>query len=91
MTEPTDRRSQPRGLSSTRILWSVVGRHDLQIDRLRDVSISGALVSTEAVAKVGEEIRFDLLDERGVLVRDAAAGRSTAYSLVRIPPFDSSS
>jgi len=31
------------------------------------------------------------LVERGVLVRDAAAGRSTAYSLVRIPPFDSSS
>jgi len=43
----------------------VVGRHDLQIDRLHDVSSSGALVSTEAVAKIGEEIRFDLLDEDG--------------------------
>ena len=65
MTESEDRRIQPRGRASTRILWSVVGRHDLQIDRLRDVSMSGALVATESVAKIGEEIRFDLLDEEG--------------------------
>ena len=48
-----------------RILWSVIGTHDLQLDRLRDVSASGALVATEAVAKIGEEIRFDLLDDEG--------------------------
>lgn len=60
-----ERRAHPRAQSLTRILWSVVGRADLQVDRLRDVSASGALVATEAVARVGEEIRFDLLDDAG--------------------------
>ncbi len=60
-----NRRVAPRLGSSVRILWSIVGRHDLQIDRLRDVSASGARVSTESVPKVGEEIRFDLLDDDG--------------------------
>jgi molecular chaperone DnaK len=60
-----ERRAHPRSPSFTRILWSVVGRSDLQIDRLRDVSITGALVATDAVARLGEEIRFDLLDDAG--------------------------
>lgn len=60
-----NRRVAPRLGSSVRILWSVIGRHDIQIDRLRDLSTSGARVSTEAVPKIGEEIRFDLLDEDG--------------------------
>jgi molecular chaperone DnaK len=46
-------------------LWSVVGTLDLQIDRLRDVSASGAFVGTESVPRIGEEIRFDLLDDDG--------------------------
>lgn len=65
MSTPTERRKHPRLGSSARILWTVVGRHDLQVDRLRDVSAGGALVATESVAKVGEEIRFDLLDDDG--------------------------
>ena len=87
VTDSSDRRSQPRGRCTARILWSVVGRHDLQIDRLSDVSTSGALVSTEAVAKVGEEIRFDLLDEDGEkittglarVVRVVARGMGIAF------------
>jgi molecular chaperone DnaK len=46
-------------------LWSVLGHDEIQIDRLRDVSASGALVGTESVMKVGAEIRFDLLDDAG--------------------------
>ena len=60
-----ERRRHPRLESDARILWSVVGTHDLQIDRLRDVSAGGALVATESLAKVGDEIRFDLLDDDG--------------------------
>jgi molecular chaperone DnaK len=35
------------------------------VNRLRDVSSTGALVLTRAVARVGDEIRFDLLDDDG--------------------------
>lgn len=63
-----------------RILWSVIGTHDLQLDRLRDVSVSGALVATEAVPKVGEEIRFDLLDDEGENVATGLA------RVVRVDP-----
>lgn len=65
MSSSDDRRRHPRLKSSARILWSVVGTLDLQIDRLRDVSASGAFVGTESVPKIGEEIRFDLLDDAG--------------------------
>jgi molecular chaperone DnaK len=60
-----NRRVASRLGSSARILWSIVGHHDIQIDRLRDVSASGARVATESVARTGEEIRFDLLDDSG--------------------------
>ncbi len=65
MSNADERRVHPRLASSCRILWSLAGRDDVQIDRFRDVSASGALVATESLARVGEEIRFDLLDERG--------------------------
>lgn len=83
-----NRRIHPRLGSSVRILWSIVGRHDIQIDRLRDVSASGARVSTESVAKAGEEIRFDLLDDEGDRIAtglarvawvDAAKGMGIAF------------
>src|SRR5580658_1462910 len=61
----SERRKHPRLESDARVLWSVVGEHDLQIDRLRDVSAGGAQIATESVVKVGEEIRFDLLDDDG--------------------------
>ena len=35
-------------------------------DRLRDVSLTGARVATEALAKEGDELRFELLDDEGV-------------------------
>lgn len=60
-----ERRKHPRLKSTARILWSVAGSDEIQIDRLRDVSVSGAFVRTDAVAKVGQEIRFDLLDDDG--------------------------
>jgi molecular chaperone DnaK len=84
----SNRRVAPRLGSSTRILWSIVGQHDIQIDRLRDVSASGARVATEAVARTGEEIRFDLLDDAGerittglarVVWVDAARGMGIAF------------
>ncbi|MDB4941094.1 MAG: hypothetical protein JWP97_628 [Labilithrix sp.] len=84
----TNRRIHARLGSSARILWSIVGRHDIQIDRLRDVSSSGARVSTESVAKAGEEIRFDLLDDEGGRIAtglarvawvDAAKGMGIAF------------
>jgi molecular chaperone DnaK len=65
LTDTVDRRIHPRLRASARILWSVVGEHDIQIDRLRDVSASGALVATESLAWAGAEIRFDLLDDLG--------------------------
>jgi molecular chaperone DnaK len=83
-----NRRVAPRLGSSTRILWSIVGQHDIQIDRLRDVSASGARVATEAVPRTGEEIRFDLLDDAGeriatglarVVWVDAARGMGIAF------------
>lgn len=85
---PEDRRTTPRLASAARILWSVVGRHDLQIDRLRDVSEGGALVATESVAKAGEELRFELLDDDGerfasglarVIWVDAAKGMGITF------------
>lgn len=60
-----ERRAAPRLRSTARILWSALGSHYFQIDRLRDVSNSGARIVTEAVPKVGDEIRFDLLDDGG--------------------------
>ena len=65
VTQPSERRKHPRLESYARIAWSVVGRGEVQIDRLKDVSAAGALVATESVARVGEEIRFDLLDDDG--------------------------
>lgn len=43
----------------------MVGDPYFQIDRLRDISSAGALVGTESVTKVGDEIRFELLDDMG--------------------------
>jgi molecular chaperone DnaK len=60
-----ERRKYPRLESEARVLWTIVGKHDLQIDRLRDVSQGGALVATESIATVGQEVRFDLLDDDG--------------------------
>jgi molecular chaperone DnaK len=65
LTDPEDRRGHRRTKSSCRIVWSVAGRHDLQVNRLRDVSPAGALVMTRSVARIGDEIRFDLLDDDG--------------------------
>lgn len=95
MTDTANRRIHPRLRSSARILWSIVGHHDIQIDRLRDVSASGALVSTESVARAGEEIRFDLLDDRGerfatglakVAWVDATRGMGIAFLALGIDP-----
>lgn len=95
MTDTANRRNHPRLRSTARILWSIVGSRDVQIDRLRDVSASGALVSTESVAKAGEEIRFDLLDDRGerfatglarVAWVDAARGMGIAFLSLGIDP-----
>ncbi len=66
MTNSDDRRSAPRLRSYARILWAVLGSDFFQIDRLRDVSATGARVATEALAKEGDEIRFELLDDEGV-------------------------
>jgi molecular chaperone DnaK len=88
VTGQADRRRHPRVTSTVRILWSVVGTHELQLDRLRDISQSGALVATEAVAKVGEELRFDILDDAGenmatglakVVRTDLAAGMGIQF------------
>jgi molecular chaperone DnaK len=65
LSDSEDRRNHRRNKSSCRIVWSVAGRHDLQVNRLRDISPAGALVSTHSVARVGDEIRFDLLDDDG--------------------------
>lgn len=65
MSDSIDRRGESRKKVSARILWSLLGTADVQLDRLKDVSAAGALVATESVAKVGQEIRFDLLDEAG--------------------------
>jgi molecular chaperone DnaK len=65
LSTPSDRRKHPRLESTARILWTVVGANDLQVDRLRDVAPGGALVATESIAKVGDEVRFDLLDDDG--------------------------
>jgi molecular chaperone DnaK len=83
-----NRRVAARLGSSARILWSIVGQHDIQIDRLRDVSASGARVATESVARIGEEIRFDILDDTGeqlgtglarVVWVDASRGMGIAF------------
>ena len=60
-----ERRGAPRLRSTARILWSALGSHYFQVDRLRDVSATGARIVSEAVPKVGDEIRFDLLDDVG--------------------------
>jgi molecular chaperone DnaK len=65
VSDSNDRRTHLRLKSSCRVLWTVTGRHDVQIDRLRDISRAGALIATESVARVGEEVRFDLLDDDG--------------------------
>ncbi len=65
MTQSDDRRASPRLKSPIRILWAVVGDPYFQIDRLRDISSTGALVGTESIAKVGDEVRFELLDDMG--------------------------
>ena len=84
----SNRRVAARLGSTARILWSIVGQHDIQIDRLRDVSVTGARVATESVARVGEEIRFDLLDDAGerlgtglarVVWVDASRGMGIAF------------
>jgi molecular chaperone DnaK len=65
LTDSEERRGHRRAKSSCRIVWSVAGRHDLQVNRLRDISPAGALVLTRSVARIGDEIRFDLLDDDG--------------------------
>lgn len=65
MSEMKERRSTPRMRSLVRILWSVGGTSDVQIDRLGDISDTGARVVTEAVARIGDELRFELLDDTG--------------------------
>ena len=63
VTDEADQRKKPRLKSPARILWSVVGEDYFQIDRLRDVSEAGAFVATESVARMGNEVRFELLDD----------------------------
>lgn len=95
MNDTANRRSHARLGSTARILWSVAGSHDIQVDRLRDVSPSGALVATASVTRAGEEIRFDLLDDRGerfatglakVVWVDATRGMGIAFLALGIDP-----
>ncbi|MCC7542298.1 MAG: Hsp70 family protein, partial [Deltaproteobacteria bacterium] len=93
MAGSDDRRKHPRLSSSARIAWTIVGRADEQIDRLRDVSGSGALVASASVARAGDELRFDLLDDDGerfasglarVVWVDPARGMGIAFSALGI-------
>jgi molecular chaperone DnaK len=65
LTTPNERRKHPRLASTARIVWCVVGSADIQVDRLRDVATGGAWIATESISKVGDELRFDLLDDDG--------------------------
>jgi len=56
----------------------VVGQEAVQLDRLRDISASGARIATESLPKVGAEIRFDVLDDEGE--RFATGLASVAWS-----------
>jgi len=62
VTDSEERRNQTRPRPS-RISWCVVGGRDFQTSALNDVSRLGGTISTPSPAKVGAEIRFDLLGD----------------------------
>lgn len=93
MTE--DRRQSLRLESSARILWATVGSDTFQVDRLRDVSATGARVATDALPRVGEEIRFEALDDAGqrlcvglarVVWADTQRGMGIAFLALGVDP-----
>lgn len=90
-----ERRRAPRLRTSARILWAVLGTDYFQIDRLKDVSATGARVATDALPKLGDELRLELLDDAGerfgaglarVVWVDPARGMGIAFLALGIDP-----
>lgn len=75
-----ERRRASRLSTSARILWRAEGDDFLQLDRVRDVSESGAFVVTDAVPAEGAVLDVELHDEAGTTL---ASGRAR---VVRVAP-----
>ncbi len=68
-----DRRRAERLSSSARILWKLQGDDFLQLDRVRDVSDTGAFVLSDAISAPGAIIEFELHDDTGHTIVDGTA------------------
>jgi molecular chaperone DnaK len=65
VTAPTDPKALARLKSAARILWTLPGESDVQLNRLCDVTPTGGRVTAAVSPGVGVEIRFELLDDEG--------------------------
>lgn len=68
-----ERRRAQRLASSARVLWKLEGDDFLQLDRVRDVSDTGAFVLTDAIAEPGAIIAFELRDDAAQTIAKGAA------------------
>ena len=75
-----ERRRARRLASSARILWTLEGDDFLQLDRVRDVSDSGAFVLSDAISAPGAVLEFELHDEGGKKIAGGTA------RVVRVDP-----
>ena len=68
-----ERRRATRIGSSARILWRRLGDEFLQLDRVRDVSDSGAFVLSESISEPGAIVAFELRDDGGRIIAEGSA------------------
>lgn len=68
-----DRRRAQRLASSARVFWKLEGDDFLQLDRVRDVSDSGAFVLSDSIPEPGAVIVFELHDETGRTIAKGTA------------------
>lgn len=67
-----------------RIVWSVVGSDDLNVDVLDHVTDATARVATESPVSVGAELRFELLEDREKLATGLAKVTSSDATSITI-------
>ncbi|MBO6940198.1 MAG: Hsp70 family protein [Deltaproteobacteria bacterium] len=68
-----DRRRAQRLASSARCFWKLEGDDFLQLDRVSDVSDTGAFILSDAIPDEGAVIVFELHDEVGVTIAKGSA------------------
>ncbi len=61
----SDKRRSPRLLSAAKVLWQVQNEDAFQVDRVENVSQSGAFIVTQAVPRRGSILELEMISDSG--------------------------